>query len=104
VGGRKRPTKRCSERGFAPSLTLCVERRKGTIVIGILFIGLIVIIFVFASLLFVRRLNDITGRESRRRHSTEASRHGEHRVPCPKCAERILPEARVCPFCKSEVK
>ena len=25
------------------------------------------------------------------------------RVPCPECAEAILPEARRCPFCRSTV-
>lgn len=27
-----------------------------------------------------------------------------NRVPCPMCAEMILPQAKICPFCKSEVK
>ena len=25
------------------------------------------------------------------------------RIPCPKCAELILPAATICPFCRSEV-
>jgi len=28
----------------------------------------------------------------------------DSRVPCPACAERILPEARVCPFCKTDLR
>ena len=27
----------------------------------------------------------------------------EARVPCPECAEAILPEARRCPYCRSPV-
>lgn len=25
------------------------------------------------------------------------------RIPCPQCAEMIMPAARKCPFCKSEL-
>lgn len=28
---------------------------------------------------------------------------GGPRRPCPKCAELILPQATVCPFCRSEI-
>ncbi len=27
----------------------------------------------------------------------------ERRVPCPYCAEKILPAAKLCPFCKSSL-
>jgi hypothetical protein len=27
----------------------------------------------------------------------------DSRVPCPECAEAILPQARKCPFCRSSV-
>jgi hypothetical protein len=30
--------------------------------------------------------------------------NNEKRIPCPMCAERILPQAKICPFCKSEVR
>jgi hypothetical protein len=30
--------------------------------------------------------------------------NGEKRIPCPMCAERILPQAKICPFCKSKVQ
>jgi hypothetical protein len=30
--------------------------------------------------------------------------NSEKRIACPMCAERILPQAKICPFCKSEVK
>lgn len=25
----------------------------------------------------------------------------EQRIPCPHCAEKILPAAKICPFCRS---
>jgi hypothetical protein len=28
----------------------------------------------------------------------------EGRIPCPQCAELILPAAKICPFCKSAVE
>ncbi len=34
-------------------------------------------------------------------HRTSSS---EDRIPCPMCAEKILPQAKICPFCKSEVQ
>jgi hypothetical protein len=27
----------------------------------------------------------------------------EHRTACPYCAEKILPAAKICPFCKNEI-
>jgi hypothetical protein len=32
------------------------------------------------------------------------ARNSETRIPCPMCAEKILPQAKICPFCKSEVR
>lgn len=28
----------------------------------------------------------------------------EQRIPCPNCAEKILPAAKICPFCRSTVR
>jgi len=28
----------------------------------------------------------------------------EQRIPCPHCAEKILPAAKICPFCRSAVE
>jgi len=40
-------------------------------------------------------------------HTAESERSraaAAGRQPCPHCAEMILPEARVCPFCRLEVE
>jgi hypothetical protein len=29
---------------------------------------------------------------------------GSGRVSCPMCAEQILPQAKICPFCKSTIQ
>lgn len=31
------------------------------------------------------------------------AQRNENRIACPMCAEQILPKAKICPFCKSEV-
>jgi hypothetical protein len=31
-------------------------------------------------------------------------RDTEERIPCPMCAEMILPHAKICRFCKTELK
>ena len=32
-----------------------------------------------------------------------AAMEAQGRVPCPHCAERILPEARICRYCQREI-
>jgi hypothetical protein len=32
------------------------------------------------------------------------TRDSDDRIPCPMCAERILPQAKICPFCRSNLK
>ncbi len=36
-------------------------------------------------------------------NASDASRKSEGRVPCPECSEMILPTAKRCPFCRSEI-
>ena len=58
---------------------------------------------------YALRGRDLVRRGIRQRKNAEiAASGGVHslpstRVPCPECAESILPEARRCPFCRSVV-
>lgn len=54
-------------------------------------------------------VRDLVKRGRLRRHHEQLAARGEvvalpdGRVPCPECAEAILPAARRCPFCRSVV-
>jgi hypothetical protein len=54
-------------------------------------------------------MRDLVRRGRLQRRNEELARRGllpalpEGRVPCPECAEAILPAARRCPFCRSVV-
>ena len=55
------------------------------------------------------RMKDLIQRGLARRRFAHLSQSGalatlpSGRVPCPECAEAILPEARRCPYCRSVV-
>lgn len=55
------------------------------------------------------RMKDLIQRGLARRRLERLSASGalanlpSGRVPCPECAEAILPEARRCPYCRSAV-
>ncbi len=60
-------------------------------------------IVVFAVVL-LKGFDSIAGRGPKQvSDGIAVSKRNENRIPCPMCAERILPEAKICPFCKSEV-
>ena len=56
------------------------------------------------------RMRDLVRRGRLHRRTEELSRRGElpqlpeGRVPCPECAEAILPAARKCPYCRSVIQ
>jgi hypothetical protein len=72
------------------------------------FIGLIVLIaIVWLAVVFLRGFDRVAGRGPKQvkdgiDRSTIAQREAG-RVPCPHCAELILPAAKKCPFCRSEL-
>lgn len=55
------------------------------------------------------RMKDLILRGRLRRRAEQLAQHGAlpvlppGRVPCPECAEAILPAARRCPYCRSVV-
>jgi hypothetical protein len=74
--------------------------------------GLVIVVLVVGlAILFLRGFDRIAGRgpkqvkdginQSNIGHRNAPSDEG--RVPCPHCAELILPAAKKCPFCRSEI-
>jgi hypothetical protein len=71
----------------------------------------IVIVVVGLAILFLRGFDRIAGRGPKQvedgiNQSNIGQRNtlrDEGRVPCPQCAELILPAAKKCPFCRSEI-
>ena len=63
-------------------------------------LGLVVII----AIILLNGFDKIAGRGPKQvSDGIDRARGSEGRIPCPMCAEKILPQAKVCPFCKSPV-
>lgn len=63
-------------------------------------LGVIVILAVCLLMLFDR----VAGRGPKQvADGINMAANNEKRIPCPMCAEQILPQAKICPFCKSDV-
>ena len=66
-------------------------------------IGLIVIIVI--AVLLLKGFDQLAGRGPKQvSDGIKRERKSDERIPCPMCAERILPQAKICPFCKSQLK
>lgn len=68
---------------------------------------IILIVVVGLAIFFLRGFDRISGRGPKQmkdgiNQSTVGSRD-VGRVPCPHCAELILPAAKICPYCKSQL-
>ena len=71
----------------------------------------IVVVVVGLAIVFLRGFDRIAGRGPKQvedgiNQSNIGQRNtpsDEGRVPCPQCAELILPAAKKCPFCRSEI-
>lgn len=72
-----------------------------------------VIFFVVVGLavILLRGFDSVAGRGpkqvsdgiNRSKPAKDAASKGEDRVPCPYCAEAILPAAKKCPHCRSDL-
>lgn len=66
-----------------------------------------VIIVVVIAVVLLKGFDNVAGRGPKQvkdgidRSSVGKSAAG--RIPCPQCAEMILPAAKLCPFCKSSL-
>jgi len=60
---------------------------------------------VLVAITFLTGFDKIAGRGPKQVYDgiREAEKE-ENRVSCPMCAEKILPQAKMCPFCKSTIK
>jgi hypothetical protein len=68
---------------------------------------LIVIILAIAviAVLLLKVFDVIAGRGPKQvSDGIRRAQESDDRIPCPMCAERILPQAKVCPFCRSHLK
>ena len=66
-------------------------------------IGLVAIVAV--AVLLLKAFDEVAGRGPKQvSDGVHRASHSEGRVPCPMCAERILPQAKICPFCKSQLR
>jgi len=61
------------------------------------------ILIVVVAVFFLRGFDRMAGRGPKQiKDGINSTKKG--RISCPFCAEAILPEAKKCPFCKSELK
>jgi hypothetical protein len=65
-------------------------------------IGLAVLVWV--AVVFLKGFDRVAGRGPKQVSDGINATGDKNRIPCPMCAEKILPEAKICPFCKCAVK
>ena len=74
-----------------------------------MFFGLAAVVVALGAGVGALRMKDLVSRGLARRRMEKLSAGGAlsvlpaGRVPCPECAEAILPQARRCPYCRSVV-
>lgn len=66
------------------------------------------VIIIMISIIFLKGFDKIAGRGSKQVkdgiNSSVVGKDNEKRIPCPYCSESILPTAKKCPFCRSDLK
>ena len=65
-----------------------------------------IVVVVLLSYLFLKRFDKVSGRGPKQvKDGINSSKMFEKdRVPCPKCAEMIKSEAKICRFCWAKIK
>lgn len=69
---------------------------------------LIFVVIVALAIWFLRGFDKVAGRGPKQvsdgiNQSSAALPQNVQRIPCPYCAEMIMPAAKLCPFCKSQL-
>lgn len=73
-----------------------------------LLLGLALVLTPVVAVFLLKGFDVIAGRGPKQvsrgiREANEETADRRPRQPCPHCAEMILPQAKVCPFCKSSL-
>lgn len=82
------------------SLTRCEQLKEE-------YMGVIVIILIpiIIAVVLLKGFDRIAGRGPKQvSDGIKDAENSETRVSCPMCAEKILPKAKICPFCKSNIR
>ncbi|WP_156831236.1 hypothetical protein [Arhodomonas aquaeolei] len=74
------------------------------------FLGFLIVVGL--AIFFLKAFDSVAGRGpkqvsdgiNRSKPAQKQQQLEAQRVPCPHCAEFILPAAKICPFCKSALK
>lgn len=69
---------------------------------------MLIVVVVIVAVLLLKGFDQIAGRGPKQvsdgiKKTGVAPKDTRQRIPCPNCAEMILPEAKICPFCKSSL-
>lgn len=64
----------------------------------------LVAVALLIAIVLLKGFDRIAGRGPKQVSDGIRDARSENRIPCPMCAEKILPQAKICPFCKSVLK
>lgn len=69
-------------------------------------VGLAIFVaIVVVAVAFLKGFDQVAGRgPTQVSRGIERARDSDDRIPCPMCAELILPQAKICRFCKSKLE
>ena len=67
----------------------------------------VIILIIIVAVLFLKGFDKISGRGPKQVkdgiNTSVLVKNSHGRIPCPHCAELIMPAAKICPFCKSDL-
>ena len=67
----------------------------------------VIILIIIVAVLFLKGFDKISGRGPKQVkdgiNTSVLVNNSQGRIPCPHCAELIIPTAKKCPFCKSDL-